>query len=539
MRADTTKGRDGGNVRFFGAARGAVARGFAASRCGLRRSPGRGLLAQAMRGWLADFFRGLGAPWYWNARKAWFVARGRRGQCPCQNASDSGAPGETRCEAVTYWHNPRRFARVVCPLLQENAEGEWRCSARPENVRSFWGRVVVIYAALLALAIGGVGGGIWLTMRHVGYAVSLRQIFWPRAWSELPGVRAEFFRRQAGEHLQQGKFREAIAALTLASELAPGDYTTGMLLAQIDHLARPDQVDLRYRRLYGLHPAHRDETARVWFRSMLARAEMTGVGELAHQRLTGAPAEWPVWLHALLLACRWQQQWTLLEAAAANGQVPAPARAVLELELKIRRGSFSEARRLLIAEAIGPEPYGVLHRIERLVEFGDGFEALQILRERGYELGQRDVVRLTLAAHAVARNRVALEREVRGLLARAGEEGELATAMVGQHLVRYPNEQLLGLCRDAVARWPAGESASRSDALAAVYCAVAVGGRVDWLPEVRARFPESQLASVTTQQRIEQLFAQPGASPLALLLVVRPVSLELNYALLERALALR
>src|SRR5574343_584410 len=29
-----------------------------------------------MRAWLADYFRSLGAPWYWNARKSVFALRG-------------------------------------------------------------------------------------------------------------------------------------------------------------------------------------------------------------------------------------------------------------------------------------------------------------------------------------------------------------------------------------------------------------------------------------------------------------------------------
>lgn len=493
-----------------------------------------------MRGWLADFFRGLAAPWYWNARKFCFIARGRRGQCPCHNASDSGLPGETRCEAVTYWASPRRFSRRVCPLLRENDAGEWRCSVRPEEVRPFWARLLATQALAAAAVLALAGGGLWATMRLVGYEVSLRQILWPRAWSELRLVRADFFRRQSVDHLQQGKIREALASLGLASELAPEDYATGMLLAQVDHLVRPERTDFVYRRLYETHPDRRAETSRVWLRSMLSRAQVAGAGELALRRLADSPEEWPVWLHALLTAARWEREYGILETAARDDKVPATARTLLDFEVRLRRAEFDAARRLLVTEPIGPAPYALLHRVERLLEFGDALEALLLLRERGAALGQRDLVRLTLAAHAVARNRTVLEREVRGLLALPGAEGEAAVGIVALHLVRYPNDTLLGLCRAAADPWTSGgDRAAKREALAALYCAVAVGGRMEWLPAVRAKFAEANLASATAQQRIEQIFAQPITSPLILLGIVRPMPLELNYAILERTLATR
>lgn len=492
-----------------------------------------------MRGWLADFFRGLVAPWYWNTRKLMFAVRGRRGACPCHNPSDSGAPGETRCEAVTYWQKPGRFARRVCPLLKENEAGEWRCSAGPDRVRPFWGRLLATYAVAASLAVAVVGGGLWLTMRGVGYDVGLRQIFWPSAWHELRGVRAKFFRQQAEARLSEGKFREALAALGLASELAPDDYETGMLLAQVDHLARPEHVDLLYRRLYEQHPARRDETSRVWFRSLLARAQLAGVADLAARRLGDAPAEWRVWLHGLLLAARWTNNWELLDGPAQNERVPAEARAVLAFESRLRRSPWSEARQLLAREPMPAEAYAVMHRVERLLEWGDAMEALFVLRERGGLLTRRDAVRLVLAGHAVGRNRVALEREVRALLSREGADAGAGLALVGQHLVRHPQDELLVLAREAGVRLARTRSAERAEGLAALYCAAALGGRAEWLPEIREQMAATSPASLAAERRVGELVAGPSVSPLLLLGIVRPISVELNYALLERALTLR
>lgn len=490
-----------------------------------------------MRGWIADFFRTLTAPWYWNARKQWYVVRGRRGQCPCHNESDSGLPGETRCEAVAYWNDPARFARRVCPLLQRNAEGAWRCGVSPEAVRPYWGRVIATWLSLLALVIALIGGAVWGTMRGVGYEVTLRQVFWPRAWRELEAVRAEFFVRQALAELNAGKFREAIAALGVAVEMRPDDYATGMLLAQVNHLVRPESVDLVYRRLYDLHPERRDETARVWFRSMLARAQLASAGELARRRLLEAPGDWPVWLHGVMVAARWQKDWRVVGALAAEEKLPAAARAVLALEARVRAAEFDEARRLLVREPLVRESFAVLHRVERLIEFGEPMEALLVLREGSTVLPTRDQVRLVLAAHAEARNRAALEREVRAMLAREGVERVAAVTLVAQHLVRYPNPELLDLCRETARGLSPGAGGESEDAWAALYSAAALAGRSAWLPEIRAKLGGANQVKPEAEHRLDQIFSAPNVAPQTLLGLVRPMSLELNYALLERAMA--
>lgn len=488
-----------------------------------------------MRGWLADFFRGLGAPWYWNARKLAYVVRGRRGQCPCHNPSDSGLPGETRCEAVTYWSDPARFARRVCPMLRPNAQGEWRCHARAEDVRAYGWPLLRTYALTAGSAGLVTGGALWLTMRAVGYEVSPRQLFWPPAWSELRGVRAEFFRRESQVFLEQGRFREALAALDLASELEPQDYATGLLLARVDHFARPEHVDRLYRRLYDRHPERRAETAQAWFRSLLGRGQLAGVSDLARRRLETTPEDWPVWLHGLLFAARLERNWTSLERVARDERTPRPARDVLEFELRLRGAEWEEARRLLLREPVVRQPYPLRHRVECLLEWGEGMEALQLLREHRSDFGQRDYAQLTLAAHAVARNRVALERDVRELLERPSGELAGALAVVAQHLVRYPNRAVLELCRQAVVRLPAEDAPHRGEALAALYCALALDGQVEVLGAVRDRMAAADRVAPSSQQRVEEAFRQGGTSPLLLLLVVRPVALELNYAVLARA----
>jgi len=387
-----------------------------------------------IRGWLTDFFGSLGAPWVWNARKAVFALRGRRGACPCHNPSDSGRPGETRCEAVLYWHEPARFARRVCPLLRATPDGSWRCSVPAAGVRTFWLRPLGTWAATLGVLALVAGAGLWGTMRAVGFPITPRQVFWPPAWSELGTVRAGFFRTQAERRLEAGLVREALAALRVANDLEPGNYRSGLLAAQLQQLVRAERADAEFRRLYDLHPDHREDTARIWLGSMLARAQLRGVAQLARRRLAETTVDGPVWLHALLVALRLEQRWDVLANAAEDPALPEPVRRLLALELRLRREDAATLCRTLAALPPPTDAYAALHRVERLLEFGDSLEALQALQESASVLAPRDHVRLALAAHP---DSGLLEQARAALLTRpplpATDQGHAAAAVYAAH----------------------------------------------------------------------------------------------------------
>lgn len=490
-----------------------------------------------MKRWLADWFRTLGAWWWWNARKTLFVARGRRGHCPCHNPSDSGSGGDVRCDAVIFWAKPERFQRRVCPLLTKSAKGEWVCSVPPEQVRPFWGRVIASHVIAGVTVVLAAGLLVWGGMRGVGYRVSLRQVFWPRAWHELKQVRADLFREKAEAAVAAGRPREAIASLLVARQLNPGDYASGMMLAQLLHLIQPETVDGFYRHLFQQHPEHANEIARIWCRSMLARGQMAGVAALAQVQLVHEPEAAAAWTHALLTAARWERNWALLAKVAQDPKLPALAREVCALEAELRRGDAVAARAVLARQPRPSSTYAALHRIERLIEFGDTFEALDLLRSVRTSLGGRDVARLTLAAHAVGRNPASLQREAAALLGASGADAAAGVAIVGQHLIRYPDAALLERAREAGVRLPA--TPARDEAAAAVFCAAALAGQADALPELRKFFSGESAASLVAQQKIEERLRGKDWSPLFLLSVVRPVSAELNYAILERMMAER
>ncbi len=490
---------------------------------------------RAMKGRIGDLLRTLWAWWYWNARKTIFVARGRTGRCPCHNNSDIGGVDGVRCDAVLFWKDPRRFGKRVCPLLTRNAKGDWICSVPASQVRPFWGRVAISHVGVVAAVVVVSGLIAWGGMRVVGYRVSLRQIFWPRAWSELRQVRADLFREKALAALSAGRSREAITALLVARQINPGDYGSGMMLAQLLHLVQAEAVDAIYAQLLTHHPEQGKETARVWARSMLARANMTGLAGLALARLEAEPDGVPAWTHALITAARWTRNWNMLVAVVDNPKLPAEARTVCALELKLRQTDPARARSILAAAPAPTTPYAALHRVERLVEFRDLFEALDLLAVVRPMLAGRDVVRLTLAAHAAGHNRARLEREIGSLLQARGADAAAVVTILAQHLIRFPDEALLLRCREAFEALPSG--GVRDDAAAALFCAAALAGKIDWLPEVRKQFSGQDEAGLVAQRRIEERLRGKDWTPLFLLSVVRPVSADLNYAVIERMIA--
>lgn len=491
-----------------------------------------------MRGWLGDLFRTIGALWFWNLRKTLYVVRGRRGDCPCHNPSDSGRPRETRCEAVTYWSKPRRFARRVCPLLVEVEPEVWRCGVHPAEVRPFWWRWFGWHAGAAGGAVLAVGLLLFGTMRMVGFEVTLRQIFWPPAWSELRAVRAEYFREQALEYFAAGRFREAANSLNVAYEMDPQNYEAGLLLAEFYQIGRPDLVDNLFRQLLRRHPERRTETARLWLRSLLGRMNLAGAADLAAGMLREEKADTGAWAHALIFASRGMSRPELLDPVAEDAGVPESARSVLGLEARVRRLGRSEAAALLLREPLPRDfAYARVHRIESLIEQGEGFEALEWLREGRSAMAGRDYARLSLAAHAALRNRVALERDAQILLAPGRQGGAGGLFVVALHLMRHPDAELL---RRAVAALPlpAEEPAEERDkAVAALYCAMVMNGNRETEALARVRGFLSTAATQRSSQTLEGVLARRDWSPALLLGLVQPMSLELSYALIERVIA--
>lgn len=492
-----------------------------------------------MKGWLEDLGRLVWALFYWNTRKSIFRLRRGRGHCPCQNPSDSGEPMQTGCDAVNGWNQPVRFRRV-CPLLQRNDAGQWVCSVRAAEVRPFWGRVgAYVGGTVLAVALTVVLGVFGL-MRGIGYEVTLRQIVWPPAWSELNEVRSRLFIAQAREHYAKGEVREALSALSVAYGLDPRNYHVAMMLAQFYQAGNPSLADDMYARLLREEPEHRGETARVWFRSLLARGRLADVAEVARRQLESEPAQAAAWTHALIFAARHMNRPEILGKASAEKDVPQAARTTLALAAKIMTASREQAKDLLLVTPLAANfPYDRVYRIETMIELGYANDALALLRQLRGELAGRDVARLAFAAYAELGDTERLAREFDTLLApgRTISEGEFT--LLALHLVDHPDPVLLAKVVDALGRVPSEPVEKRLEVYFVIFCAAGVQADGARMAVVKQKIRETLPVNLGGLSNLERFFLAKKQGEYrigAILLQQNFMSLELNYSLLNRYL---
>jgi hypothetical protein len=490
-----------------------------------------------VKGWLGDLRRGAWALLYWNARKSWFVVRGRAGQCPCHNPSDSGEPLATGCEAAIGWNNPRRF-RHVCPLLVRNEKGAWVCGVAPARVRPFWARAWGFYGAVLAGVFLAGGFSVWGGLRGIGYRVTVRQVLWPPAWSELRAVRAQIFIDQAQEHYHAGRTREAIRALSVAYATDPDNYALGMLLAQFNQAGNPEAADRIYLRLLRLHPAQRRETTEAWFLGMLARGRLMDVAMLAQRELGAAgPEQAAGWIHALIFASRLLHRPDLLETAALGAKLPLAARTTWLFEARVQRATPGEALGILRTEPLLQDfPYARLQRAELFLRIGRPREALALMAASRGELAGRDVVRLALAAYALAEDDAARRREAALLLAPGRKIGEGELTLLAQHLIEHPDAVILEALGRSVENLGGMDPVSRREIWLNYLCALGAAGDEKQFARAREKALATGMISSRVGARLHDFFFPVGSR--GRIEIVLPgltgLSSDLNYLLLQK-----
>ncbi|MBW7894619.1 MAG: hypothetical protein H3C27_05845 [Opitutaceae bacterium] len=427
----------------------------------------------------------------------------------------------------------------MCPLLRRNDAGFWVCSVPPEQVRPFWTRAVLHYAAawlalwlvLAALAFAG--------LRGIGYQVAYRQLAWPPAWDELPAVRAELFIRQARESYQAGRVKEAINALSVAYQLDSGNYQAGMMLAQFYRAGSPQQSDQLYRQLMDSHPERREEIAQAWFQGLLARGRMDAIAELAKMRLLDNPAQPAVWTYALRFAARHQPGVVDLAALGRDSAVPAPARAVLALAGRVQDLPTAEARRVLLDTLpVADFPFDRVYRVDALTRLGYPQDALNLLAAGRRELSGRDVARLIFAAYAQMGDRARLKAEFAALLSPERRPGAGEFTLLAVHVVDFPNAELAAMLVAALPRLPTVPADAWLQAAVAVFCAAGSVGDEAGMVEVKRLIQASYDIKLTSLDGLRLYFLkQSGISRIeSILPSINPLSLELNYALLDRYL---
>ncbi len=437
-----------------------------------------------------------------------------------------------------HWNKKARFRRI-CPLLQQNDTGQWVCSVHAVQVRPFWGRALgymggTVLAGGLMLALM-----VFVGMRVIGYEVSPRQVVWPPAWSELHEVRAQLFIKQARGHYAKGEVREALNALSVAYALNPRNYRVAMMLAQFYQAGSPALADDMYAGLLRDQPEHRVETARVWFRSLLARGRLLDVAEVARRQLEAEPQQTAAWAHALVFAARHLQRPDILENVAADKNTPPPARTLLLLAAKVQSLPAEAARVVLWSTPlIADFPYDRVYRIETLTDLKFPDDALNLLKQSRGQLGGRDVARLALAAYAEAGDIERLEREFTALLAvsRPLQANELSLLAI--HLVNYPNASLLAKVTEALVRVPKEPLEGRLEACLAVFCAAGVQKDVERMERIKKQISDTVAISTGGITKLQHFFLNDGKELRigVLLSQQNTMTLELNYALLDRYL---
>jgi len=489
---------------------------------------------RAVKGILGDGVRLYWAAVYWNIRKTLFRLRRTRGLCPCQHHSDSGLANETACAAVTHWREPARFRRV-CPLLRQRPDGLWRCSVDAAAVRPFWGRVAVLYGGTLVMLALVASLGTFGLMRAVGYDVSLRQLVWPPAWSELARVRSAYFIDRADRTAAEGNIKESLLSLYNAYELDPANYAAGLRLAR---LWQPNQARLSdgiYQRLLRDHPDRRAETARLWLPALLARGDFDSVQHLAAERLLNENPPSPAWLHALIFAARRTGDSEQLDTVRAAPGLPAPVAATLALVADTRDQPAAAQRARLIRTILekNPDAYATLFIGRELLRLGHADEALALTLRPDAALAPRERILLRLDALAA--------------LGRAADRAELfeqvlrpppATATVEllcAHLIRHPAPDLVGRLFERTGG--EGDAATlRYETRMALFCVAGVHADADRLRTAAADLRALGGGEFRTLDAVQNFFLRRtgGGQVQTVLPILQPLPLEITYALLER-----
>lgn len=486
-----------------------------------------------MPGLLSDTLRLLRDSVFWNTRKTWHIARGRRGRCPCQVASDSGRAGRTGCEAATPYEVPGRF-RHVCPLLVARSEGGWVCSVDASEVRPFWGRALAHLGAAAAILAVIACLGVFALMRGIGYDVALRQVAWPPAWRELRAVQADFYRDRAKASIAAGRLPEAMLYLSNAYELAPRDYPTGALLARLHQTTQPVLSDQTYSRLFNDHPDRREETAQVWFRALLARGDFPAVQRLSGERILHTPAN-PAWTQAFLFSTRQIGEAAGIEALLATPGLPAAAAPLLRAELALY--SQTAAERVASAERAvreAPDGFAAYHWLRRLLEDGRADLAFAAASRPGGPLDDRERLRVQLDALAALGREPERERVVRRLLERPTHPA--LSEVLAAHLITHPSPALLAAWLDKLDRDPLPLTEDAYPRWLAVFAAAGAHRDDAAMQRVAARLNSIAGRTFKTLDPVRAQFLRipSGARLQNLLPVLQPMPLDITYTLYAR-----
>jgi hypothetical protein len=486
-------------------------------------------------GWIGDFFRFWWGLFYWNTRKSWFRLRGaHRDDCPCQNASDSGLAFDTRCDAVALWNKPARF-RKVCPLLVETPDG-WRCSVEAEGVRPFWGRAFLVSGGTLLALYLVAAGVVFAAMRAARYEVSFTSIVVPTHWRDLRTAQERLYAARAQHALQKGNYQEAILALDMVCQINPRNYSAGIALAGLTQVAANPLISEHiYERLMHDVPEKRIQTAQIWFRTLLARADYDTIIPLSAAMLTEDPGQRGAWLNALLFAARQgRNAKALATVLAENPHLPDWCTEIITLEKELLEGRVASAlpglTRVYRQPAASYLPY---FQIERLLIQGYPDEASNLLNSYGGQMQPDEASFLRLRIYRAKKWNALVASEFENLL-----QFPMAPRIVSQfcaYLIDYPEPETVARYYENFVRAGPALSTDTLPLYHATYLVVALAGDAVQAEEIRTkimRFTSSDARVL--RGLVELLKTHKPDQRLSRILPLVPLPTEVMFSILER-----
>lgn len=488
-----------------------------------------------MLGWLTDILRICWGFVYWNSRKSVYRWSGRRGVCPCQNSSDSGRAGETGCDAALNFAKPIRF-RVVCPLLKPTADGTLMCSVNKEDVRPFWGRVVVTSILSVTLFYTAVVLTIFGFMRQVGYPISVQMVAWPPKWSEINQAKSQYFLQNAQEAFTAGELTETVMSLSLAYEYDVYNYEAGFFLARLWQANRPEFSNHLYQELISNHPEHRTQTAQAWLRSLLPRADYNWIEKLAINALRFGDNSSPAWLNAFLFSNQRTENDTVIPSLLATPETLSPGvETVLRWEQRIRQSPPEIAREFLLQPPPLNSPDFVYYfQIRLLISMGFPIDAVDIINEGKNPLSDRDRITLELEALAQANFQRSYHKLFDSILRISPSLGQIDILAV--HLITNPNQEYYRRTKTLLTPSRLSSQDQKLTASLALFFLAGVHGDIEYQNQLAAEIRELTQSKFLILDATIAAMARPKIEQSrvrSLLPGLQPLSLDLTYALLE------
>lgn len=456
--------------------------------------------------------------------------------CPCQNSSDSGRAGETGCDPALNFEKPIRF-RTVCPLLKPTPDGTLMCSVATEEVRPFWGRVVLSVLFAIILLYGTAVMIAFGFLRQVGYPVTVSMIGWPPAWSEIHQAKSQYFLDNAQSAYLKGELAETVMSLSLAYDSDPYNYEAGFFLARLWQAGRPEVSNHLYQELVANHPEHRTQTAQAWLRSLLPRADYIWIERLAASALRFGDDHAAAWLHAMLFAdVRTPGESAIAKLLETPETLSPGVETVLRWEEEVRHLPADIARQTLLQEPPEDSPSFVyFYQIRRLLSLGFPVDALDKLNTNESHLTSRDKITLELRAFAEAD----FQRSYFGLFDKLTRlEPSLAQfEIISAHMVLHPNKELFRRAKNRLVPNHITKLEERLPALLALFFVAGIHDDEAYQNELAVQMREitnSRFVVLDAAIAAMKRTKRSNVGLQTLLPSLQPMSLDMTYALLER-----